>query len=125
MVSSVRYAGPCGLVWYLWPGVLGVEIRLGTPGVAVVSCCCFPSWMRVLCGVPPWFGGGFALATFWLAYASLVRFQKLSPTEDSAHENVRSISVNPDCVSGCVALSTLPPSLGSIFPIYEIGITKI
>lgn len=121
MVSNVRYAGPCGLVWYLWPGVLGVEITLGTPGVAVVSCCCFPSWMSVLCGVPPWFGGGFALGTFCLACASLVRFQKLSPMEDGAHENIRSISVNPDCV----ALSTLPLSLGSNFPIYEIGITKI
>lgn len=60
--------------------------------------------------------GRVALGYFLLACSCLVRFKKPGPVDHVVHENVRSVGVSPDCVPGCVALSTAPPLSRFLLP---------
>lgn len=115
MAFNGRYAGSCGLVWYLWPGVLGVEIRLGTPGGAVVSFTVFLLGCPCCAAFHLGLGEGFPRVFF---------VDLLLPMEDGVHENVGSVGVSSDCASGCVTLTISLLLSKFLFPFYEIGITK-
>lgn len=71
--------------------------------------------MPFLCCVPPQFGGRFVQSVF---------VGLLLPVDDGVHENVGSVGVSSDCVSGCVTLTTSLLLSKFLFPFYEIGITK-
>lgn len=119
------YGSQCQICWSLWVGmvyaawgmyfVFGVEIRLGTPGGVVLSCDCFLSRKPVGCLILLYFGGGFVPGHFLLVCSSPRQLSETHSMEDGVHKNVRSVDVNPDCVSGYVALSAPPPLSGFLF----------